>query len=264
MAEFTKYPPNTFCWPELNSTDAARVKPFYAGLFGWELRDDPIGPDQVYTMALLHGKSVGALYQMTEQQKGERHVPSSWNQYISVDEVQARYDRAIELGAKGVIPPMDVLDIGRTAMLADPRGARFALWQPLKRIGAELANEPGTFCWNELYTDDVDASGAFYTKVFGWSADSKDMGGGLVYTSFMNGERGAGGMMAIPKEWGDVPSHWNVYFAVDNFGDSLKKVEALGGVVRVPPKNMPEIGEFATVADPAGGAFGIIQLANAV
>lgn len=260
MSEFKSYPPNTFCWSELMTTDAAGSKQFYAGLFNWQLEDTPVTEDSVYTMASVKGKNVGAMYQQNAEQK-KQGIPSHWLSYVSVSDVNATASKAKELGGNVIMEPMDVFDIGKMAVIADPEGAVFALWQPLKHIGAELANEPGAFTWNELYTNEVDRAGAFYTNLFDWGSQSADMGG-MKYTSFMNGERPAAGMLKIAPEWGEVPPHWLVYFAVDDCDAGARKVKELGGQINLEPSDIPEVGRFALAQDPQGAVFAIIKLTN--
>lgn len=261
MPEFTSYPPNTFCWPELVTTDTAGAKKFYAALFGWKLDDNPVGEDAVYTMASINGKNTGAMYQQNEEQK-KQEIPACWLSYVSVTDANATAEKAKALGGKVVHGPMDVFDIGRMAMLTDPQAAPIAIWQPLKHIGAEIANEPGALTWNELFTNDIDGSGAFYTNLFDWGSETADMGG-MLYTSFMNGDRPAGGMLKVLAEWGDVPPHWLVYFAVADCDASAKKIKQLGGKISMEPSDIPQIGRFAMAQDPQGAMFAIIKLANA-
>lgn len=260
MAERTQYPPNTFCWTELMTSDTDGAKAFYQDIFGWNLIENPIGPGQVYIMAQLKEKNVAAMYKMNEAQR-RQHIPPNWLSYISVSDVDGVVAKARELGAAVTVEPMDVFNVGRMAVLTDPQGAVFALWQPKEHIGAERVNEPGTLCWNELYTRDVDGSGSFYTAVFGWDSQTAEMAHGT-YTSFMNGERPAGGMLEIQKEWGDVPPHWMVYFAVDDCDATVKKAESLGGKVINPPADVPGVGRFAIATDPQGAAFSVIALEN--
>src|ERR1043165_3468326 len=114
-----EHAPGSFCWIELATTDGPAAKKFYSELFGWEAQDIPIGPDMVYTMLRLDGKEVGALYQKGEQMK---QVPTHWASYISVisaDEIAAK---AKALGGTVVQEPMDVMDFGRMAVIADPTG----------------------------------------------------------------------------------------------------------------------------------------------
>lgn len=259
MAERTEYAPNTFCWPELMTSDAGGAKKFYAAVFGWDLADSPVGPDQIYTMATLGGKNVGALYQLNDAQRAQG-VPPNWLSYVSVADLDATLARAKQLGAAIVVDAMDVFDIGRMAVVADPQGAAFALWQPKQHIGAQIVNEPGTLCWNELYTPNLDASGAFYTRLFDWTSRTDNMGSDVRYTTFSNGDRPAAGMMEIQKEWGQVPPHWMVYFAVADCDATVAEIETQGGRVMNKPMDIPEVGRFAVVSDPQGAVFAVIAL----
>jgi predicted enzyme related to lactoylglutathione lyase len=122
--------------------------------------------------------------------------------------------------------------------------------------------KPGTFCWNELMTTDVDKAGAFYTKLFGYTADTQNMGG-VDYTSLINGDRPAGGMMALTPEMGEgIPSNWSVYLAVADCDAIAEKAIALGGKVCKEPEDIPGIGRFAVIADPQGAVFCVIKLEN--
>lgn len=260
MSEMKEYKPNTFCWPELMTTDPTAAKKFYTALFGWEYADNDMGEGRVYTMATLRGKNTGAMYKLHQQQL-DQGVPANWLAYVSVANVDHTIAAAKENGATPIVEPMDVFDVGRMAMIADNVGATVALWQPNQHIGAELVNEHGALCWNELMTNDVDGSGGFYTKVFNWTSETADMGG-TKYTSFMNGDRPAAGMMQIQKEWGDVPPHWLTYFAVDDCDGAVKTAESLGGNVLNPPTDIPEIGRSAVLQDPQGAVFAVIKLLN--
>jgi predicted enzyme related to lactoylglutathione lyase len=100
---------------------------------------------------------------------------------------------------------MDVMDAGRMAVFADPLGAVIGLWQPNQHTGAQVANEPGTYCWSELITTDLDASKAFYGAVFGWDAeDQGPPGGPPAYTEWKLGGKSIGGMML--KKSPDMPA----------------------------------------------------------
>lgn len=260
MPQIKKYPANTFCYPELATTDTAGAKKFYAALFGWDMKSEEIGPDMVYTMGTQKGKNVSGMWEINDEMK-KMGIPTHWLQYVSVDSVADMTKKAVGLGAKVMREPMDVMDIGKMSVLQDPTGAVFALWQPLTTIGSELINEHGAITWNELMTNDVDKAGKFYTDLFGWTAGTQDMGG-FMYTGFMNGERPAGGMMAITKEMGPMPPNWNQYFAVDDCDKTVDKAKSMGAHVLAGPQDIPEIGRFAVLMDPQGGAFSVITLLN--
>src|SRR5437660_632531 len=119
--------PGTFCWAELATTDGPGAKKFYCELFGWEADDRPIGPDMVYTMLKLDGKDVGALFQKDDSMK---NVPTNWAQYISVTSADETAAKAQSLGGTVMQGPFDVMEFGRMAVILDPAGAAFCIWQP--------------------------------------------------------------------------------------------------------------------------------------
>jgi predicted enzyme related to lactoylglutathione lyase len=262
MEEVKEYTPGSFCWVELGTTDAKEAKKFYADIFGWDSNDIPAGPDFVYTMLQLEGKDLAALYPLQEEQKSQG-VPPHWLSYVSVSNADEVVVKAKSLGGTVLHEPADVSDAGRMAVLQDPTGATFAVWQPNKNIGAQIVNQPGSFCWNELVTGDKEKAGKFYTDLFGWNSKDQDMGVGT-YTEFSNGDRPAGGMFQITKEMGNVPPHWMVYFSVEDCDKSVEKSKSLGAKIVVPPTDIPEVGRFSVLQDPQGAVFSIIKLSNPV
>jgi uncharacterized protein len=255
MVEKTKYDPGTFCWVELAAKDGAAAKRFYTSLFGWEVDDLPVPDGSVYTMLKKNGKQVGAMYQMGPHQGG---VPPHWNSYVSVASSDASAVKAKELGGKVILEPFDVLDAGRMAIVSDPTGAVFSLWEARRHIGAQLVNEPGAFCWNELYTTDPKKAADFYSALFGWTKDARHMDFGE-YVIFEHGGRQMGGMMQLPKEWA-APPHWHVYFAVDDCDRAVATATGLGAKVMVPPTDIENVGRFAMLTDPEGAGFAMIKL----
>ena len=157
--------------------------------------------------------------------------------------------------------PFDVFTVGRMAVVQDPTGAVFALWQAGTHSGAGIVNVPNSFCWNELATRDTKKAGDFYTSLFSWNRDVQNFGP-MEYTLFKNDARGAGGMFAITPEMGNVPPHWLVYFAVADCDAAVSKATGLGGKVWKPADNIPGVGRFAILSDPQGAAFAVIKLDN--
>src|SRR5439155_25156268 len=139
-------------------------------------------------------------------------VPPMWNSYVSVEDADPIAARAAELGATVHAPPFDVLDVGRMAVIQDPQGAFFELWQPKQHFGAALVNAPGALAWNELQTTDMDASAAFYRDLFGWGVQPFE-GSPDPYLVIMNAERANGGIRPVSPP--GTPPHWLVYFAVE-------------------------------------------------
>jgi uncharacterized protein len=258
MGERTSYPPGTFSWVDLATSDAAGAKHFYTSLLGWATEDRPTGGGGSYTMCRLDGKDVAAL---SEQRADERSqgIPPHWNSYITVDDVDAMARRVQELGGNLLAPPFDVMDVGRMAVAADPGGAVFSMWQPRTHIGAALVNVPGAFTWNELATKDVEEAMRFYTALFGWATEVLEGG---AYVTIRNGESTNGGIRPQGEQEAGVPPNWLVYFAVADCDESATKAGELGATALVPPMDVPvSAGEsrFAIIADPQGAAFGLFS-----
>src|SRR5256885_2846317 len=167
MGARTKYKPGTFSWVDVTTTDQEGAKAFYSGLLGWTADDRPAGEGVIYSMQQVDGKSVAAISPQPQQQR-EAGVPPLWNSYITVESADKAASKAGDLGAAVHAPPFDVMDVGRMAVIADPQGAFFMVWEPKTTIGAELVNVPGALCWNELYTSDLEVAQSFYNGVFGW------------------------------------------------------------------------------------------------
>lgn len=263
MPKQTKYAPGTFSWVELATTEGDAAKKFYGGLFGWSFDDHPVGPGMIYSMANLDGQVVGALYTMGEGMKG---MPPNWLSYITVDDADAVTKKATRNGGKVMKEPFDVMTFGRMAVLADPSGAVFAVWQPKDHIGAHVKQEPGSLCWNELFTTNVDAAGKFYVETFGWKTEAVDMGPMGTYTLFNRGDaakdKNEGGMLPMPPNMKGVPSNWVAYFAVSDCDASTKKVNELGGKTLAPPTDIPKVGRFSLVQDPQGAVFALFTNAH--
>jgi len=125
-----------------------------------------------------------------------------------------------------------------------------------------LVNEVGSFCWNELYTRDIEAARTFYTKAFGWDPKVSDFDGGS-YTEFqVDGRSVAGGMDMSSLLPDSVPPHWLVYFTVGNTTESVAKARELGATINQDVKETP-MGPIAVFTDPVGATFAVIQSGSA-
>ncbi len=252
MGERTQYTPGTFCWTDLTTTDQDAAKAFYTGLLGWEITDVPVGEDTVYSMASLGGKTVAAISPQPQMLR-DAGAPPTWNSYVSVSDADATAARAAELGATVVSPPFDVMDAGRMAVIQDPHGAFFMLWQPQDTFGAQLVNAPGALVWNELASPDLDASTSFYGDLFGWSIAQFE-GSSETYLAIKVGEANNGGMR--PLDQPGPPPNWAVYFGVEDLDTALAKVEQLGGSKHAGPIDIG-IAKIGVVADPQGAIFAL-------
>jgi predicted enzyme related to lactoylglutathione lyase len=258
MPEFSSYPAGTPCWVDVASSDIDKTNSFYESIFGWK-GEDQGGDAGHYMIYSKNGSTVAG--GMSIMQEGQ---PAAWTSYVCVDDADATVASAKKEGAMVFVEPMDVMDIGRMAVFADPTGAAIGLWQPKSFIGAQLANETGAFSWNELQTRDVAAAKAFYAKVFGWEANDMEMdmgpGGKSTYTEWKLGDRSVAGMMPMPPMVpAEVPPHWLVYFGTDDTDATVSKATGQGATALVPPTDIPP-GRFSILTDPTGAAFAVIKM----
>jgi predicted enzyme related to lactoylglutathione lyase len=109
-----------FSWTELITHDVEGSKKFYSKLLGWTMEDMSMGEAGSYTMLKSGDRMVGGLMAMPPQAKD---TPTYWGAYVTVDDVDAVAKQAGELGAKILVPPMDIPEVGRFCTFQDPQGA---------------------------------------------------------------------------------------------------------------------------------------------
>jgi uncharacterized protein len=260
MGKRSSYEPGTFSYVELATTDVADAKRFYGGLFGWDYDDVPIPDSEPYTVARIEGDSVAGLALMQDQQR-DAGMPPFWFCYITVASADETAGRVGELSGNVHADPFDVMDQGRMAVIADPTGAMFGIWEPREGIGVERVNEPGCLTWNDLATNDTDAASRFYSELFGWEFEELDTGDAPPYWSISHagGASGRnGGMRELTPQEQGVPPTWMAYFAVESSEDSLKKAQELGGGVMFGPLEVPS-GKFVVLHDPQRAVFSIVD-----
>lgn len=262
MPEFKKHVPGSFCWAEVATLQTKQTKTFYGQLFGWTFEDRPTGEFGVYTMCKLGGQELAGLFELPPEMQ-KQGVPAHWMSYIAVESADAAAQKIQQHGGKVLQGPFDVLEVGRMAVCQDPTGASFSIWQPKSHAGAGVMNEPGTPGWFELATKDVAKAEAFYKAVFGWSMHGGSDGGTYRELTPPGAACPQGGIMELRPEHGPQPPNWKIYFTVADCDACVMRALALGGKVHLPPMDIPKVGRFAVVADPAGATFALITLAPA-
>jgi len=260
MPHVDKHPAGEFCWLELATSDQDAAKGFYRDLFGWNINDFPMDPQGVYTIFRMDGRDVAAGCTLQPDQKAAG-VPPHWMIYMAVDNADQSAAKASSLGAKVLAPAFDVMDAGRMAVIQDPTGAVFCLWQPKRNQGLGITGDPNTFCWADLVTADPARAKQFYSGLFGWQimAGEKDTSG---YLHIKNGEDFIGGIPPVRQQGPKMPSHWMSYFAVSDVDQAAKKAQELGAKTFAPPMDIPGAGRMAVLADPQGAAFAIFKSAR--
>jgi predicted enzyme related to lactoylglutathione lyase len=259
MPHIDSHAVGSFCWFELGTTDQNAAKTFYSSLFGWAPNDSPMGQGHVYTTFSLDSRPCAAAYTITPEMS-QQGVPPHWMIYVAVDRADDTASKATELGGKVVMAPFDVMDLGRMAVIQDPAGATFSIWQAKSVKGTGITGEPGTFCWGELSTSDVPGAQAFYSGLFGWK-----IAPGQIDESYLHVENGSAMIGGIPPSKyrnPNVPPHWVSYFFVTDCDATATKAKELGANILFGPETMEKVGRLAYIADPQGAVFAIFQPAQ--
>jgi uncharacterized protein len=259
------------CWVDTAQPDPTAAARFYGGLFGWEFEDAmPAGAPGRYLVARLDGRDVAAV----SSQPAGASAQAVWNTYIWVEDADESTAKARAAGGSVLSEPFDVMDAGRMAMLADPEGAAFCVWQAHEHRGARIVNEPGSLTFNVLNTRDAAAAKRFYRAVFGWT--TLDLGSGEFWTLRAYGDYleqlapgtrertaqlGAAGfedvvaaITTLAGDDADPAAHWGVTFSTADADATAAKASELGGTVLQAPIDAP-YSRLTVVRDPQGATF---------
>lgn len=271
MPERDGYIPGVPCWVDTEQPDPHAAAAFYSGLFGWTYEDGmPEGSDGHYFTCTIRGRAVAGVSSLPPGAP----AGATWNTYVSVDDADASAARARDAGGTVLIEPFDVFDAGRMAVLADPEGAVFCVWQAKQHKGAQIVNEHGSLNFNGLATRDQKAAEAFYGALFGW--EILDLPAGPMWklpgygdhleasnpglreqVQAMGGPEGFIDVVAalepIAADDADTRTHWSVTFGVDDVHVVAAKATELGADV-VGPFDAPWT-RMALVTDPHGATF---------
>lgn len=252
------YKPGTPCWIDLMVPDQQAALDFYRDLFGWQ---GEIGPAETggYSVCTLKGKPVAGIMKAMNPDGTvpDPMPPTVWTTYLSTDGIDATLKSVTDAGGSVMMGPMDVMDLGRMAVVTDPTGAVVGLWQPGSFDGAGIVNEHGALIWNELSTGDTDAAAAFYSAVLPISPAPSQMPGAEFYTEFKVAGRAVAGMMDLSNMPAGVPPHWLPYFHADDVDSVQAAAVRAGGNVMAPAFDMAA-GRMAVLTDPQGGVFAVI------
>ncbi|MGW0188462.1 VOC family protein [Streptomyces sp. NPDC003362] len=247
-------------WIDVGAPDLDGAVSFYGGLFGWRFRS--AGPEAGgYGFFQLDGRTVAGGMRTTPEQG-----PPSWTVYFRSPDAQAAADAAEQAHGGVLFRPMDVMGQGHMAILSDKAGVRFGIWQPGRTEGIDVAGETGSLCWVELYTPDMPAAAAFYHAVLGLETFGVPFPGGVYTTVNPAGgdeESMFGGIIPLsddPTE-AEAGPYWLPYFEVADADATAARAEELGGTVRMPATDMPDVGRIAKLADPYGARFAVIKSA---
>lgn len=255
--------PGSPTWMDLGTDDVAGATSFYTQLFGWDFLDQ--GPDfGGYQMIKQGDGFVGGAMSSKMTPEGptdEPQFPTSWTIYLRVEDIDAALAKVEPAGGSIMLPAMEVGEAGKMAVVVAADGAVVGMWQPVEFPGYDFTGKPGTPVWFETMSKDYDAASAFYTEVFGWNLvqmPGTPEGQPRYATNGAEAEAACGICEASSFLPDDVPSYWRMYLAVEDCDAAVEKVQELGGSLLDGPMDSP-FGRLATVTDPQGGMFQVIQ-----
>ncbi|MDH2394042.1 VOC family protein [Streptomyces sp. HNM0663] len=254
------------CWADAAFPDLEAAKNFYAELFGWTYTD-ALAQFGGYTQALKDGRPVAAVETMRPGLGGE----PSWNLYFATSDIEATTAKIRDSGGALLMDPMKVGEYGTMVTAEDPSGAYFSAWQPASHEGFGRTGEPGAYCWAEVTARDAAKADAFYPAVFPLEVrplgDARGGEGGPAdfHVWKVQGRPVAGRHHMTDDFPPDVHPFINVYFGVADCDAAVETVRRLGGQVLQghEPTDSP-FGRYATVKDPQGAVFSVIDTATTV
>lgn len=245
----------TPAWIDLMTTDRQGAMAFYGAVFGWQYEQQR-DATQTYAIARHDGRDAAGIADRSEAEIAQG-IPPAWNLFFATEDIDATVTRAAELGARVLNGPFDAMDAGRMAVLTDPTGALFCLWQATGHDGLGVMHVPGALTWVECLTTDPATAIRFYEQLFAWKTETSD-DLGTEYTLCHTDGTPTAGIMAMPSELVNVASNWMVYFETHSTDATIKLVQQHGGTLLNGPMEYGT-GEFAVIADPQGAVFGIIE-----
>ena len=228
-----------------------KAREFYSKLFGWTyiVAAAEMG---YYSTAQLNGHVVAGMGQPPEG----TNMPAAWSVMLATDDIKADVAKIHQLGGQTLFEPMEIPAQGMMAMLADPTGAVFGLWQAGNHIGATLTEVPGTMVWCEVNSRNAVKARDFYCAMYGLKGVPME-GAPIEYYMLQRGEANLAGVLQMDQNWPDsIPAHWIAYFAVANADETAKLAVQSGGKVQVEPFDGPQ-GRIAWIVDPLGAVFAV-------
>lgn len=268
MSNRRQYAAGEVCWADLQTTDVAAAKSFYAGVFGWRYEDLPTPDGRSYAQAFLGTDLVTVIAPQNPQQEAAR-VPAQWNVYFAAEDAQAIAEETPYAGGEVLFGPEAVADTGVMVFLAAPGGGTTGVWQAGTHSGAARSNEPGVLAWAELLTPEPQAAVGFFQHLFGHEVTEYPQDDGGTYTTLMVNGTEVAGIAPLAADGdgtgGTGKAQWQVYFGVSNVAEAVDAAVAGGAVVLVEPEAAPEgreedgeEGIIATLQDPQGGIFSLV------
>ena len=257
----TGFAEGELCWTDVQTRDVEAAKAFYAAVFGWRYEDLPTPDGRSYAQAFL-GDDLGDGARAAEPPAGIRGRPAQWNVYFAVDDARDLADEADPFRRPVEFGPEEIGDTGVMVFLDPPGGGTTGVWQAGTHSGRAEHNEPGALTWAELLTPEPQAAVGFFQQLFGHEVTEYPQDDGGTYTTLMVDGTEVAGIARVARRVRRTPSSpgWQVYFGVSDVAEAVRAAVAAGGVVLIEPEDGEEAGTIATLKDPQGGVFSVLEV----
>ncbi|MEN3344215.1 MAG: uncharacterized protein V7635_791 [Arthrobacter sp.] len=257
MSIRTGFAEGEVCWTDLQTRDVEAAKAFYAAVFGWRYEDLPTPDGRSYSQAFLDDALVTVIAPQNPQQEAAR-LDGQWNVYFAVNDAQQLAAEVPHAGGTLEFGPEAVNGTGVMVFFAPPGGGTTGAWQTGSHFGAARTHEPGALAWAELLTPEPQAAVGFFQQLFGHEVTEYPQDDGGTYATLLVDGTEVAGIAPLPAD-ADARAGWQVYFAVSNVADAVEAAVAAGGAVLVEPEDLAEAGIIATLKDPHGGVFSLLE-----
>ncbi|WP_104137951.1 VOC family protein [Arthrobacter sp. ZGTC131] len=275
MVQRNGYNRGEVCWTDVQTPDVAAAKSFYAAVFGWRYEDLPTPDGRSYSKAFLEDDLVTAIAPQPQAQ-GAASAPAQWNVYLAADDARAIAEETPLAGGTVQFGPEEIADTGTMVFVEPPGGGATGVWQAGTHPGCGRYGEPGAISWAELVTAEPAAAVGFFQRLFGHDVTEYPQDDGGTYTTLMVDGAEVAGVAPAPgldEEQGldeeaepdektrpDEELGWQVYFGVSSVSEAVLAAVAAGAEVLVEPEFAEDGGSIATLKDPQGGVFSVLEV----
>jgi len=260
MTARTGFAEGELCWTDLQTRDVEAAKAFYTEVFGWRYEDLPTPDGRSYAKAFLADDLVTVIAPQNPGQESAGE-PGRWNVYFAVGDAR---DLAAELAHSAgrlEFGPEAIGDTGVMVFFAPPGGGTTGAWQAGSHFGAARSQDTGALAWAELLTPEPQAAVGFFQQLFGHEVTEYPQDDGGTYTTLMVDGAEVAGIARVPGDAQDtLQPGWQVYFGVSDVAEAVRAAVAAGGVVLIEPDEAEEAGTIATLQDPQGGVFSVLEV----
>ena len=260
MTTRTGFTEGEVCWTDLQTSDVGAAKTFYSAIFGWRYEDLPTPDGRSYAQAFLGQDLVTVIAPQNPQQTAAQ-TPGQWNVYLASADAGRLAESVADAGGTLEFGPEDVAGTGVMVFFAPPGGGTTGAWQAGSHFGSARSGEPGSLTWAELLTPEPQAAVGFFQQVFGHDVTEYPQDDGGKYTTLVVDGAEVAGIASVPGEAeGTLKPGWQVYFGVSSVADAVAAAVAAGGTVLIEPDEDEEAGTIATLEDPQGGVFSVLEV----